>query len=340
MTTVVSSWRDGEQLAEAVPVDSGEIEADYAGQVPGRLDLTVPSPWAPQTATDPLGVYGQQLHVSQVLTLPDGSEASVQLGWWLVQGWQHEPPAVSVEGLSLDQLIADYRFTSPYRRPAGATYAGQLAEILSGVLPVDTSAMANRPLPGSLTQDWEEDRLAAVRTIGTNWPADLRVDDDGVLVATPPRAEVDPPHITWQHGTAGAYVSIGGGGLRDEMWNAVVARGQRPDGTPVQAFASDKNPDSPTRYGGPFGRRPRFYESPLITSKDTARTTARTVLARELRRTATVTVDAPPDPRIELLDTAAVVDAAGVRRVGLVTRLRLPLTVNDGAAQYEIGLTP
>lgn len=334
----MSAWRDGEQLAEQVPLDSGQIDWTADGQIPGRLDLTVPSPWAPRAVTDALAVYGQRLLVQQTITLADGETAAVTLGWWLVQGWQHAPPAVAVEGLSLEQLIADYRFTSPYRRPSGATFAGELRAMLSGVLPVDASAVADRGLPASLTQDWEEDRLAAVRALGSNWPVDLRVDDDGVLVATDQRQVVDPAHVTWRHGTADAYVTIGGGGLRDDMFNAVVARGEKPNGTPVQATVVDNDPNSPTHYYGPFGRRPRFYESPLIATKDQARATARTMLRRELRRTATVTVEAPPDPRVELLDTATVVDELGVARTGLVTRISLPLTVNDGAAQYEIGV--
>lgn len=335
--TFVDAVRDGETIAEDIPLDAGTLEVTADANVPGRLSLSFPSLWAPTKATDPLAVYGQRLTIRQVLKA-GAEEWTVDLGQYLIQAWDHEQPSVDVEALSLEQRIADYRFSTPYRRPGGATFAGQLGAICKGVLPVDTSAMTNRSLPASVTEDWEEDRLGAVRAIQTNWPCDLRVDEDGVLVATPERTVASTPDVEWTHGEANAYVSTGGNGLRDEMFNAVVARGENANGSPVQASAVDDDPSSPTYFYGPFGRRQRFYASPLITTRDEARAAARTVLKRELRRSAQVTVTAPPDPRIEMLDTARVTLDDGQTFTGLVTDISLPLTPLEGAATYTIGI--
>lgn len=335
--TVIDSYFDGEVIAEDVPLDSGVMEVTADSNVPVRLDLTFPSEWAPRTQADPLAVYGQRLVVRQVIGIGN-DEWTVDLGQYRVQGWDHEAPAVSVEALSLEQIIADYRFDSPYKRPGGATFAGQLGAICKGLLPVDTSALTNRSLPASLTTDWTEDRMAAVRAVQTNWPCDLRVDEDGVLVATPVRTVAATPDVEWQHGEANAYITTGGAGLRDDIYNAVVARGERANGTPVQATVVDDDPTSPTYFYGPYGRRQRFYESPLITSVSEAQAAARSVLRKERRRAATVVVTAPPDPRVEMLDTARVTLADGTTYTGLVTDISLPLTPLEGPATYTVGI--
>lgn len=335
--TYVTAEYDGETTLDDLPLDSGVLEATADANVPGRLDLSVPSQYAPRSWRDPLNIFGQRLSVRQVLAIGN-QEWTVNLGVFRIQGYEHQPPAVAVEALSLEQIIADYRFDSPYQRPGGATYASTLAALCSGLLPVDTSAMTDKALPSSLTTDWEEDRLAAVRALQTNWPCDLRVDPDGVLVATPERTVQAEPHVTWTHGQADAYVALGGSGLRDDIYNAVVARGEKADGTPVQATEVDRNPASPTYFYGPYGRRQRFYESPLITTTAQAVTAARTVLRREKRRSSVVVVTAPPDPRVEMLDTARVTTDTGDTYTGLVTSISLPLTPLEGAATYEVAV--
>ena len=336
--TVVESWLDEEQLADDIPLDAGVLEVTADSNVPGRLDLSVPSEWAPRRPSDALAIYGQRLIVRQVLAIAD-QEWTVDLGQYRIQAWDHEAPSVSVEALSLEQIIADYRFDTPYTRPAGATFAGQLGVICKGLLPVDTSALTNRSLPASITEDWEEDRMAAVRGLQTNWPADFRVDADGVLVCTPERTVKAVPDVEWVHGEANAYVSTGGNALRDDIYNSVVARGEKANGQPVQVTVVDDNPSSPTYFYGPYGRRQRFYESPLISTVAQARSAARTVLAREKRKTAVITVTAPPDPRIEMLDTARVTLDDGQTFTGLVSSISLPLTPLDGAATYDVAVT-
>lgn len=334
--TYVDALYDGDLIAEDIPLDAGTLEVTADANVPGRLSLTFPSMWAPRTARDPLAVYGQRLTVRQVLTVGP-EEFTVDLGQYRIQAWDHETPAVEVEALSLEQILADYRLNAPYKRPSGATFASTLTGLCKGLLPVDTSELTDRALPASLVTDWEEDRLSAVRAIQTNWPCDLRVDEDGVLVASPVRT-VGTPDVEWTHGESNAFVSTGGSGLRDDMFNSVVARGEKADGTPIQSTVVDSDPTSPTYFYGPYGRRQRFYESPLITTKEQATSAAKTVLKRELRRSAVVTVTAPPDPRIEMLDTARVTLDDGQSYTGLVTDISLPLTPLEGAATYTIGI--
>ena len=332
--TTISAWRGGELLAEDVPIDSGAMSGDASSSVPWRTTLRTTPDLMPRAVTDPLSVYGQRLSIQQTISA-GGQSWTVNLGWALVQAVSARDTGVDVEALSLDQLILDYRFESPYVRAPSAMYSGVLRDLARGVLPVSVVGLTDRAVGSTLTQNWDEDRMSALRGLATNWPADIRVDDTGVLLATPER-EVGDPVRAWVHGEASAYVTIGTDAIRDEIYNAVVARGEDANGNPVQATAVDNVTSSPTYYYGPFGRRPRFYESPLITTKTQALASAASVLRRELRRTRQITVQAPPDPRLELLDTVAVTDDTGTITVGLLTGIDLPLTAQDGAATYTV----
>lgn len=327
--TSVTSWYDGEQISDGIPFDSGDIEAT---QGLSRLGLSVPSQYAPKSWKDPLGTFGQRLNVTQTIVASSG-EHTVNLGWFLVQAWDHVFPNVEVEGLSLEQLLEDYRLDQAYQAPAGSTFKSSLRALTAGLLPLDTSAMTDRTLP---TFDVvEEDRVQAITKLRTEWPADIRVDNDGVLVATPERT-VGAPVRSFRHGEHDAYVDLGSRSLRDEVYNSVVARGTKDDGTPVQAIAVDKNPASPTYFYGPYGRRNRFYESEYIKTVAQAKSTAEKKLKEELRRSALVVVTAPPDPRLEIGDTIEVVGPAGEPVVGLLLTLSLPLTASQGTATYEV----
>lgn len=330
----VSSWRGGRLLAADVPVTDATVTWTADSNVPGRLTLTCPPTLAPTRAEDPLNIYGQRLALTQTLSV--GPESwTVNLGWWLVQAVDHSAARVDVEALSLEQLILDWRFESPYTRPANATFVSTLRALAGGLLPVTVTGLTDRALPATLTDEWSEDRAGALADLAAAWPADIRVDDTGVLAATPARTAATPVR-SWVHGEASAYVGIERAALRDDLFNAVVARGEDTDGNPVQAVVTDGNFASPTCYYGPFGRRPRFYSSPLLTTAAQAQSAAATMLARELRRTTSVVVDAPPDPRVQLLDTARVVDADGRDTLGLVTDITLPLTAGAGAATYRV----
>jgi hypothetical protein len=340
VTTTVEAWRDGDLLAEAVPVVAGEISTRITDGVPRQLRLTVPADWQPVDTFDPLAPYGQRLAVSQTLTV--GSEShTIPLGWFLVQGVTRQGEVCDVEALDLMQLLADFRFLSPERaKPADtATKAQQLETLAAGLLPVDVQ-VPDQPMPKRLVLDWVEDRLGAVYDLAAAWDCDVYTDDDGTLVAAPRRVlRRNNPDVEWTHGTASAYVRHQVDVLRDDIYNGVVVRGDRNaddlDKGDFQVVAKDTEGGSPTLWGGPFGKRPRFYASPTITTRKVAERVAQRKLQRALLRRDVRIVEAPPDPRVQDGDTATVTTPQGTV-VGQIIGTRLPLTPEEGAAEYEI----
>lgn len=82
----------------------------------------------------------------------------------------------------------------------------------------------------------------------------------------------------------------------DSVKNRWVVRVERSSESPVRVVESDDDSASPTRYGGPMGRLPGFWSSPLITTEAQAQLAARAKLAQSIgmARPRTVTVVANP----------------------------------------------
>lgn len=304
------------------------LDLDTDATLPARLSIrALPGPWS---------VYGQRLRVA-VSAHHAGDTAVADLGTYLVRdAVENDDGTVDVEAASLWKLVDDARFLTPREPKSSATLASELDDLLAGILPVDTTAMTDRALPSGIAVEWVEDRRQAVTDIARAWPADLTIDPDGLLVATPPATPTVPTR-TWTHGTAGAYITATADQHRDDFYNAVVVRGQTEAGEDVYGYATAQT--GPTRFDGPFGRRPRFHYSPLVTTAARARSTAATMLNRELRRADFRTVTAPPDPTITLDALVELVDETGARYTGTVVAASMPLTpTDDSPAVYTVGV--
>jgi hypothetical protein len=105
-----------------------------------------------------------------------------------------------------------------------------------------------------------------------------------------------------------------------------VATGEGADtATPVRAVATDDGINSPTRWGGPFGRVPRFYSSPTITSESQAATAARSILAKESGLPYSVEFGTIANPALEPYDPIRARYPGRTER-HVIDRLTVPLT--------------
>jgi len=332
--TRVSAWRDGRLLAADVPVASGAFTFTADVNIPRLLSIGVAgAQWIPTRDDDPLAPYGQRLYVDQVLAIA-AREWVVPIGWFVVTDVGVVGDEVTVDAADLMRLVADDRFLWPRQPPSTATFRTETSTLLGGSFAV-TFDMPDRALSGVDTTEWVEDRIRALRDVEAAWPASMIVGRDGVLRVGPTPTVKDTPDYVWEHGQDSAYVTTTTSASRDEVYNAVVARGRTGDGVDVTGFAVERF--GPNRWEGPFGRRPRFYFSPLVSSTAQAYATAESVLATMRRRTSQIEVTAPPDPRLYLHDTVAVRTRSGRHAIGLLQSITLPLTPAGGAARYLIG---
>jgi hypothetical protein len=114
---------------------------------------------------------------------------------------------------------------------------------------------------------------------------------------------------------------------RTQTYNAVVARGERLDGTlPVQATVVDSDSSSATWWDGPFGKKPRFYSSPLILDSGQAAGVAAALLAKVTGWTKVIVLDTPGNPALDASDVILVKYPDGSTESHIIDQLTIPLS--------------
>jgi hypothetical protein len=127
-------------------------------------------------------------------------------------------------------------------------------------------------------------------------------DDPVTLVVNAQRA-TDPP------GSLPAIlVSFNKKYSRSQVYNAVVVTSSDTAGTTTfRGVAYDTEPTSPTRWGGSFGKKPRFYSSPFFKSDAECLATAVRILNESLQLKSSLDFSMVPNPLVQLGDVLELV---------------------------------
>ena len=307
-----------------VPLDlqGGSVKVDATSPAKRQLSAVVRA-HPDDPAVSPLGA---ECLAEYAIIAPNGATLWVPVGTFVI-ATSHEADRGLVEIGAVDrwQRVVDARLEQPVAT-SGAT-AAAIATLLTGAdyrITVDTSAAPSGTHGASL---WERERTDAVLALARTIGADVRFDVEGQAVVRPAPSLTD--QAAWQigGGLGGAKVSSRRGTSRERTYNAVVVTGEPPDLPPVYAVARDTSPTSPTRWGGPFGKRTRFYSSQLITSTAQAQAAADAMLARVLGVARTVELEALPNPGLDAGDVIRVEVEPGVWQRHLVESFTLPLGV-------------
>src|SRR5690554_7219814 len=146
-------------------------------------------------------------------------------------------------------------------------------------------------------------------------------DGEGYLRFEDPPEE-DVPVWEVKAGRGGVLVQASRRLTREGVYNAVVAEGEGvDDAAPVRAVAIDTGPNSPTRFGGRFGKVPRFYKSPLLTTPAQAQSAARAILRRSLGAPYSVDFQAMVNPTLRPFDPIRVTHRDGNREIHVIVTL-------------------
>lgn len=349
-------WYNGEVIRTGIPIAGGQVTSDDDQIIRGRLTCTIADEDGSlfPLLSDPsrtIGTYGHELHVRRGVVYGNGGTELVSLGWFLLQsvgakeGFQRAPSgewisaglALTVEGLDRMQRVAEGRFVQP-ESPQTSSCRSEIQRLADSYIQLAAwPAIPDKPIPAGMT--YGESRMEAIAQLASALGAQAYADADGSLalrevLLVDPDGDPDPV-VTFETGTT--LLSVTYQITRDGVYNAVVAKGERDtDQTPVQATAYEDTPGSPTRWGGPYGRVPTFFSSPIITSEAAAQAAARTRLDNLIRgRDRMVDVQVVPNPAIELGDTVEIVTPR-VRFAGRVVAQTMPLTARGGAQQLRL----
>ncbi|MFJ9213004.1 DUF5047 domain-containing protein [Streptomyces sp. NPDC102264] len=325
----------GVLVAADLPIADGSVTLDRGSKVRRSLSLTVSDvKFIPWNATDPLAVYGQQLVVSSGIVMGNSPPEMVPLGTFRID----EPTAdvhfgpVTLTGKSSEAIIQDDRFIVPTTTRGYGTCIDAITYLIRQSLPsaviVNQTAGTRNPSCAVATWDAQSDRWDAVTQIATAMNAEIYVDAlDRFVIADIP--SVSSAAVAWDiaDGEGGTLMSAARSMSRTSVYNAVVASGENTaSGTaPVSAVSYDNAPTSPTRWGGPFGKVPRFYSSPFLVTSGDCQAVADSMLFDATAPNIQTAITAAPNPAAEAGDCVRVL--YGERKeMFILQSIGIPLT--------------
>jgi hypothetical protein len=335
----VDVLRDGAVIETLTTVTAGNVTLDSAAASRGRLDATIIDPagtLTPTDAEDLLAPYGNELQAYRGVTYPDASTELVSLGVFRIDTLdvQDTPEGLElrVGGLDRSARVIDARFETATQIAAGTNVASAISTLIAGaglaVTELFDTTSHTTPL---VNAEAGGERWQLCQQLATDAGLDLYFDGDGNLRLAAASLATDTPVAELAEGAGGVLLNAGRGWNRERAYNAVFATGERTGDTPPPSgSAVDDNPLSPTYYYGRFGRVPRFYASPLLTTSAQCADAARSILNRELGTTQQVSFGALVNPALEPGDVVTITrDRAGISEAHVIDSLTIPLAADQ-----------
>ncbi|WP_322619695.1 DUF5047 domain-containing protein [Streptomyces acidicola] len=316
----------------------GSVSVDRSNAIRRSCTVTCPDPaLIPRTPTDQLATYGARLRISRGVQYGDGASELVPLGVFRldsVDGSISEGP-VNLQGKGLEACVADDKFTEAYT--ATGTVVGAVAALIQRTLPdADVvSTITDAPI-GSRTFDIEADPWAGAQEIAAAAGAEVYANADGVFViATLPDLLSATPVWAVEATEGGVYISGNRAMKSDGVYNGVLARGENTadNAPPVSALIVDSDTGSPTYWGGPFGRRPKFISSSTLTTVNACAQAASLELAQAKAPNSSGDFSSMPNPALEPGDVIRVTHPDGTRELHQVASFSVPL---DEGGEFPI----
>jgi hypothetical protein len=308
----------------------GSVPVDRANAIRRTCTVTVPDPaLIPRTPSDQLATYGARLRIARGVSYGDGTSELVPLGVFrldAVDGDVNEGP-VNLQGKDLSAIVSDDRFTEPYT--ATGTVVGAITALIQRSIPgaAVISTITDAPI-GSRTFEVEADPWEGCREIAAAAGAEVYANADGEFaVATLPDLLTTEPVWAVEATEGGVYISANRAMTSDGVYNGVLARGENTadNVAPVSYLATDTDPDSPTYWNGPYGRRPLFYSSSTLTTVAACTQAANLKLASAKAPNATGDISSLPNPALEPGDVIRVTHEDGTRELHQVASFTVPL---------------
>ncbi|MFF5285180.1 DUF5047 domain-containing protein [Streptomyces sp. NPDC013171] len=310
----------------------GTVNVGRGQQCRRSCSVSLPDPAViPRTARDKLSVYGAQLRIECGVQLGSYQEL-VPVGQFrieTIEGDVDDGPAV-ITGQSLECIVADDEFTAPWRS-TGTAVSAITALILRSIPDAAVIALATDAAIGPRTYDIGDSPWDAVGEIAATIGAEVYCDAGGsfVIAELPDLLSVTPAW-TVAAGEHGVYLSATRGMSSKDVRNGVLVRGENPEtgtSTPT-VLVVDNDPGSPTYWGGPFGRRPRFHTSPTLTTTGQCTAAGTLLLRAAMAPNSTANLRSLVNPALEPGDVLRVVYPDGT--ADLVQAASFPINLGTG----------
>lgn len=323
---------DGVVVAEDLAVVGGEVILDRTAAVRGRCKVDLAEPlMVPNGAGDPLSPYGYEIRLQRGIVYADGTSELMPLGIFGIQKSLVDSNGLisKIDGLDRAQKVADARLEDDYAIASGTNVGTAIQAVLLAAMPSLTFSFASTSYTTpALVLAVESDPWAKALDMARSVGYELFLDGDGVCVFRAEPTVSVAPDWSVVEGENGVLVEAALALDRGPAYNRVIASSTSMGAAAqYRGTATDDTPSSPTYYYGPFGKKPRFYGSPLLASSAQCTAAATGILAGNIGVAKSITFGAVPNPAVEPGDSVLVTRSAlGVDEIHMVDVVRIPLT--------------
>ncbi len=313
-------------------VVDGGVEYDASAEIRSTGGVTVAEAW-PDARDLRFAPYGSEVFLARGVETGAMGALWAPMGYYRISKTTQADSARGPIALDLDDRMAtiiDSRFMAPRQWLTGTTVGEIINEVVLEVYPEAVILWDDDSDESQLGRSLiaEESRLEVIKTLADGLGKIFYWDEIGRLVFKDIPSETD---VIWtvNAGPGGVMVSADRSLSRDGVYNALVVTGEGADQlNPVRAVAYNAQGSSPTFFGGPFGRVPRFYSSSFITTQTQAEGAAVSLLRQSLGAPYDVGLSAVPNPAVRPYDVIRVVYNDGTREVHIVDRVSVPFDVD------------
>lgn len=289
------------------PIYGGGMTCDSKSQVRRTAATTTNLANWPRDPRGVLAPLGTEIQVDYGIVLPGGVVEWVpQIRGLLTEATRQRPISSNgsfpIKIVDRAARVAEDRLVAPAQTVSGAQTVVEIRRLIQetlgiGVPVVDrTGSTQVAPILDIERERWAEGVEKLADSIG----AEVFFDPQGNGVIRPQPQITDTPVWTVSSGPGGIMLSKEDVLTRELVYNGVVVTGERADGTaPVTATVWDTDPTSPTYYLGPFGKKPRFYANPQLTTVPQCQAAGAALLARVKGLNAKTKLTAVVNPALE-----------------------------------------
>jgi hypothetical protein len=292
----------------------------------------------PNSPTDPLSVFGNEIRIWRGLAYPDGTQELVPIFTGPIAEVEEDWPVITVKAFDRADRVQRHRFEVPNVIGSGTNYIVAIQRVIETADPgVEFNFPATNLVTPQLMFEEQGDPWDAAKKMAASMGNELIFDAMGVCTMySEPGATVTNPAFTFTEGDNAEFPELAAratllGATRSRTnrgrFNKVIATGENTDNSAVyRVEAWDADPSSPTYIGGDFGVVPRWYASQFITSNAQAAGAARSVLQAELGQTDQIPFEVIPNPALDVGDPVRVIRTrAGIDTTRTIDKLSIPL---------------
>jgi hypothetical protein len=251
-----------------------------------HMDLTIidrEHTLTPADADDLFGAWGRyEVMPKRGIRFPDGTEELTPLGLFRIEEIDGQWPRLTVRAFDRMYQISKNEFTVPYNVRVGTNTATAILDLAQDRWgrDLDANFVSSEDTTPTLLFEEGSDPSVALGTLATSGGFQVYFDQVGTIRLSP-EPDLFGAVVAWRfvEGERGSTMLSGLARrtITEGAYNGVVATGEANDlAAPVRGEWWDENPGSPT-YIHTFGRRPRRYSSPLLTTDAQCASAARKI---------------------------------------------------------------